>query len=118
MNEPQSNDSKAPLRTVSRRAVLPGLILGIAGINTAVIRFFIPEATQLTDPQADKPKSPRFPKHKKVTLTTIGLSPGFYMNPASGVIHYLSGAPIPQFKIKNEKRLTSVNPTIAEINLA
>ena len=116
MNEPQANESKPPLRNVSRRAFLPALIAGVTGLNFLVIYFFMPEAAPLPDPQAGKPKSrPRFPKHR-MKLANLDLNPGFYLNPPSGVIHYVSGGPTAQLKKKEKNGLTPVDPTNTRIN--
>jgi hypothetical protein len=112
MNENQPTENKAPLRNVSRRVFLPGLIVGIFGLNAFVIKFFIPKAAPLPDPH---PKSPRFPK-RNVEFTKLELSPGFYRNPNTAVIHYLSGGPTRLFKVEAQKYLTLINPTGTAIN--
>ena len=110
MNEPEANESKPPLRNVSRRAFLPALIAGVTGLNFLVIRFVISKAAP-----PSQPKSPRFPKHKMV-FTNLDLKPGFYLNPARGVIHYLSGGPTPQLKKKEKNGLTPADPTSTPVN--
>jgi hypothetical protein len=113
MNEGPIKDGTMSLRKLSRRAFLPGLIVGIAGLNTLLIRRFIPRVVSATRPQ--ERRNPRHPLHKTV-FTTLGLSPGFYLNTVSGVIHYFSEKATADFYKKNNDRLKLVDPTRAGIN--
>jgi|SRR6185369_5349321 len=121
MNEPSKKESKASLRDLSRRAFLPVFILGIGGLSLLVKLLFIPKAEPLPDL-----KKPRFRKRRKLELANLDLSPGFYLNPARSVVHYLTGRPTFQFrkqvkekKEENEKRsLKPFEPLNAKLALA
>jgi hypothetical protein len=114
MSETQVKDATAALRRLSRRAFLPGLIVGVAGLNTLLIRYFIPKVAS-TDGLKDRPKHQRHPLHK-IAFMELGLTPGFYLDTVSGIIHYFS-AKTAQFYRENNGRLKPVDPTKAGINL-
>ena len=94
MTEKQSDIISKSLKALTRRAFLPWMIAGVTGIGFASIFAF--RRSSLSQPPAKFRLCPYFTKPKKVR-SAPQLTPGFYLNPESSVIHYVPEGKKPRY---------------------